>query len=360
MYEHNISSSNAAASGATNLFDSSYFVMNSAYAVYKVIENDGATASTVEPTSSSNSIFETSDGYRWKYMYSLTAAEIQKYLTTDFMPVSTDSTVSAAATDGSIESLTTVAGSGYTNGTYYAAVNGDGVNAGTSSGAIISFVVSGGVIVKFGIIFSSDTVVYDGGAGYRFGTVTLTDATVFTDAALTTNVSTNVINGGAAGAIQVVIGPKGGHGSNAVTELGGHYIMMNSQFVGAERDDLHIGNDFRNIFIASDPTTYGTSTVASDLTVRQTYASKLTGVSGTFSVDEKITQASTGAVGTVVEYDATNTILYFQQERYSDYGTTSTGVFALFSGANAITGSTSSATGTPDLTADSAVTLANW
>ena len=36
--------------------------MNSSYAVYKVIENDGATASTVEPTSTSNSIFETSDG----------------------------------------------------------------------------------------------------------------------------------------------------------------------------------------------------------------------------------------------------------------------------------------------------------
>jgi hypothetical protein len=135
--------------------------------------------------------------------------------------------------------------------------------------------------------------------------------------------------------------------------------MMNSQFVGAERDDLLVGNDFRNIFIVTNPTTYGTSTVASDDTVRQTYASKLTGVSGTFSADEKITQASTGAVGRVVEYDATNTILYYQQERYSDYGTNSTGVFALFSGANAITGSTSSATGTPDLTADAAVTLAN-
>ena len=66
MYEHNISSSNAANSGATNLFDSNFFVMNSSFAVYKVIENDGATASTVEPTSTSNSIFETSDGYRWK------------------------------------------------------------------------------------------------------------------------------------------------------------------------------------------------------------------------------------------------------------------------------------------------------
>ena len=56
--------------------------MNSSNAVYKVIENDGATASTVEPTSTSNSIFETSDGYRWKYMYSLTSSEALNFATT--------------------------------------------------------------------------------------------------------------------------------------------------------------------------------------------------------------------------------------------------------------------------------------
>ena len=37
-YEHNISSSNTANSGATNLFDSTFVVMNSSYAVYKVID----------------------------------------------------------------------------------------------------------------------------------------------------------------------------------------------------------------------------------------------------------------------------------------------------------------------------------
>ena len=85
MYEHNISSDNTSNSGATNLYDSTFVVMNSSYAVYKVIENDGATASTVEPTSTSNSIFETSDGYRWKYMYSLTSAETLNFMSTDFI-----------------------------------------------------------------------------------------------------------------------------------------------------------------------------------------------------------------------------------------------------------------------------------
>ena len=61
----------------------------------------------------------------------------------------------------------------------------------------------------------------------------------------------------------------------------------------------------------------------------------------------------------MVEYDSTNTILYYHQERYSNFGTTSTGAYTAFSGANVITGATSSATGTPDSSADSAVTLTN-
>jgi len=141
--------------------------------------------------------------------------------------------------------------------------------------------------------------------------------------------------------------------------LGGHYVIMNTLFIGAERDDLLTGNDFRNISIVTDPTTYGTSTVASDSTIRQTYATQLTSVSGTFTADEKITQATTLAVGKVVEWDSTNSILYYQQERFSDYGTTSVGAYIAFSGANAITGADSGATGTPDATSDSAVTLAN-
>ena len=129
---------------------------------------------------------------------------------------------------------------------------------------------------------------------------------------------------------------------------------------GAEADDILAGNDFRNIALVTDPTTYGTSTVASATTYRQVSALKLTSQSGTFTVDEKISQASTGAIGKVVEWDSTLGILYYQQERYADYGTISaSGSNTAFSGANAVTGASSSAAGTPDSTADTAVTLAN-
>jgi len=359
MYEDNISSSNLSSSGAANIYDSTFFFRTSDNRIYKVLDNNSGVAySGSEPTSESTSPFA-QGGYVLKYIYTITASEQTKFLTTDFMPVSTDSTVSAAATDGKIEAVIVTAGSGYTDGTYYVAVNGDGSSAGTSSGAIIGFTVSSNLIQNFGLTSGTDTIVYAGGAGYTYGTVTLTDATVFTDVTLETAVSSGDIDNGSGGAIQIVISPKNGHGYNAITELGGHYVIMNTLFIGAERDDLLTGNDFRNISIVTDPTTYGTSTVASDSTIRQTYATQLTGVSGTFTDDEKITQASTLAVGKVVEWDSTNSILYYQQERFSDYGTTSVGAYIAFSGANAITGADSAAAGTPDTTSDSAVTLTN-
>ena len=141
--------------------------------------------------------------------------------------------------------------------------------------------------------------------------------------------------------------------------MGGHFVIVNTTFSGAESDDILAGNDFRNVGIVVDPTNFGSSTVATASTVRQTYALKFASVSGTFTPDEKITQASTSAIGKVVEFDSSNNILYYQQERHADFGTSSTGAYVAFSGANAVTGATSGASATPDSTADSAVTLTN-
>ena len=95
MYKHNISSSNTATSGASNLFDSTFYFMTSDFRVYKVLDNNGGTAfSGSEPTSESTSAFALG-GYVLKYMYTISSSDAAKFLTTDFMPVSTDSTVSA-------------------------------------------------------------------------------------------------------------------------------------------------------------------------------------------------------------------------------------------------------------------------
>ena len=355
MYRPDYSASVTATSGATNLYDSTFYFMTSDFRVYKVLDNNAGTAySGTEPTSTSNAPFSLG-GYVLQYMYSLTSAQINSFLTADFMPVATDSTVSGAATDGAIDSLIVTGGSGYTNGTYYAAVYGDGTSQGTSSGAIVRITVSSGVIQAFGLTAGTDTTIHAAGSGYTFGTVNLASGYTFSDAALS---SASAI-GGSGGSISVVIGPKGGHGFNAVQELGGHYVMLGTTLTGAEGDDITTGNDFRKIGLVVDPNTYGTSSVASITTARMTYALKLTSQSGTFDVDEKISQASTGAIGKVVEWDSTNSILYYSQERFGDYGTNgTTGAYVAFSGANAVTGATSSATGTPDTSADAAVTLA--
>ncbi len=356
MYEHNISTSNTTTSGATNLYDSTFYFMTSAYKVYKVLDNNGGTAfSGTEPTATGNDPFA-AGGYVLQYMYTLTTSEVEKFLTTDFMPVSTDATVSAAAEDGSIDSLIVTGGSGYTDGTYYTAVYGDGTSAGTSSGAVVSIKVTSGAIVSFGMTAGTDTVLHADGAGYTYGTINLGDDYIFTNATLSTSGS---LGSGSGGSISVVVSPKGGHGKDAVKELGGHYVMLNTSLTQAENDDVTTANDFRRVGLVTDPYNYGTTTVATATTRRMTKAMKLSSVSGTFDGDEKVSQASTGAIGKVVEWDSSNNILYIVQERFGDYGTNgTTGAFVAFSGANQITGATSSAVGTPDSTADSAVTLA--
>ena len=355
MYKHNISSSSTSTSGASNLYDSTFYFLTSDNRVYKVLDNNsGAAYSGSEPTSESTSSFALG-GYVLKYMYSVTSAEAAKYLTTDYMPVSTDTTVSAAATDGQIESLVVTAGSGQTNGTYYAAVYGDGANQGTSSGAIVRITVSGGAIATFGLTAGTATTIHSGGTGYTYGTVNLGSGYTFSD----TGLSSASAIGGTGGAIEVMISPKNGHGYDAVVELGGHYVMSATTLTQAENDDITTANDFRQVGIVVDPTTYGTTTVASDSTSRQTYVVKMSSSSGTFEIDEKITQASTGSVGKVVEWDTSLSLLYFQQERFGDFGTNSTtGDNTAFSGANLITGGTSGATGTPSTTTET-VTLAN-
>jgi hypothetical protein len=215
MYEHDVSSGNTSTSGASNLFDSTFYFVTSTYNVYKILDNNGGTAyDGAEPTSTSTSPFELG-GYVLKYMYNITTTDIGKYVTTDFIPVATDSTVSAAATSGAIQSLRITAGSSYTNGTYYAAVYGDGTSAGTASGAIVRITVSGGSIAQFGLTAGTDTTVHAAGVAYTYGYVNLAAGYTFSDSGLT---STSAI-GGSGGAVNIIISPEGGHGNNAITEL---------------------------------------------------------------------------------------------------------------------------------------------
>ena len=82
------------------------YVRSSANNVYLCVDNNGGGTSTVEPSGTTTSEFTTSpDDYTWKYMYSLTSAETLNFMSTDFIHASTDSTVSAAAVDGALDTI---------------------------------------------------------------------------------------------------------------------------------------------------------------------------------------------------------------------------------------------------------------
>ena len=324
----------SANSGATSLFDATFYVVSSAFNVYKVLDNNGDAASTVEPTGTSTSILTTGDGYKWKYMYTLSASQQANFLSTDFMGVATNSTVASAAVDGAVNIVKIkTAGTGGTNGTHTSVpIRGDG-----SSGTVTVTISSNAV---------SAVTVTNAGSGYTFGYIRVADI--------------NSAGGGSLSGteLDVIIEPKGGHGKNALEELGAFFVMLNTSFTGTESSnsgDFTVANDFRKIFLLRDPQSGGSA--ASANTLRGTKAIRFASSPspGSFQVDEEINQASTGAVGKVVEYDSTNRILYYIQTRFNDKGLDTNGNLTAFSGANVVTGQTSSATGTPDADSDSAV-----
>ena len=310
-------------SGVSNLFDANFYVLTTDRNVYKVLDNNSNAASTVEPTGTATTVLATADGYKWKYMYTLSASQQSNFLSTDFMAVETNSTVSSAAVDGAIDVVKIkTAGSGGTNGTHTGiAIRGDGSNG------QVSVTVAGGVVTA--------VTVTNAGTGYTFGTISNAQIVAAGATSLT------------GAELDVIIPPKGGHGKNAVEELGGFYVMLNTSLEGTESGnsgDVTVANDFRKITLIRDPKSSGSAATAT--TLRGTKAINLTGVSGSYVVDEKITQATTGAIGKVVEWDSANNILYYIQTRHTDEGIDSNGNQTAFSGQNVVSGA-GGATGTP-------------
>jgi len=327
-YGHYVTGSSSsvitANSGATTLFDSTFYVLTEDFNVYKCLDNNSNANSTVKPTGTSTSILSTADGYKWKYMYTLSAAQRTNFLSTDFMAVATDSTVATANTDGAIDIVKIkTAGSGGSDGTHTGiAIRGDG-----SSGTVSVTISSGAV---------SAVTVTAGGSGYTYGYIRVADI--------------NTAGGGSLSGteLDVIIGPKGGHGENAIEELGGYFVMLNTNFEAAETSnsgDFTTANDFRRVTLMRDIDTGGSAATAT--TLRGTKAILVTSPSGTFTADEEINQATTGAVGKVVEWDSSNNILYYIQPRFNDQGLDSNGNLTAFSTTATITGQSSGATATP-------------
>ena len=305
----------------TNLWASTtlFYVLSSTNNVYKCMSNNGGVASTVEPSGTSNSEYSTGDGYVWKYMYSLTTTQITDFLTADFMPVTTNGTVSGAAIDGAVTQYKVMrGGAGYTSNTYSGqTLRGDG------SGATFDLVVSGGVVTAVTSVAA--------GTGYTFG-----DLNIDSIAGIGTP-STSAI-------VTPIIAPKGGQGFNAINELGGFYIMTNTTISGTEGGgDFVVDQDFRRVGIVLNPYNFGTSTVATASTLNALKSMTFSGTPGAFVADEPIS-APSGAAGICVSFDSTTKILKYIQTQWT--GVNAAGSEVAFVASDVVTGGTSSATGT--------------
>jgi len=348
------------ATGASSISDAKFYVMNSYYEVFKCLYNGEDPSNTTgqnateEPYTaggnydSATGLYTetTGAGYIWKYMYTIPTDDVLKFLSSDFMPIVLPANVSRTAVAGiavagAIDvALVENAGSGLpASQTLYTAIVGDG------TGGKVKFVTNGA-----GTITSAE--IEARGSGYTYGNVLLGNGNLFSNAGLSSAVTTGA---SAVGAIEVVLPPQGGHGSDQEVELNGKRVMTNIRLTYSEGSgDFPVDNDFRRIGIIQDPFNWGTTTFSTADTLSGLKAVKITGASADFSVDEKITQTVTGgtAEGTVVSWtlDSGSTTAGVLKYIQTSDAHTDQGVVRAFesNGSNAISGETSTASGNVD------------
>lgn len=95
------------------LLDKQYYVLTSAYHIFKCLDNNGGEPSTIQPTVLQTSPFTTSDGYQWKYMYSIDSVANTKFGTDSYVPIVANTVVSDAAISGIDVISVETSGAGY-------------------------------------------------------------------------------------------------------------------------------------------------------------------------------------------------------------------------------------------------------
>lgn len=280
-----------------DMYDRQWYVITDELNVYVCLYNNKDGDSTIKPTGFLTVPFTTSDGYTWKYMYTVSLGDSQKFLTNDYMPVKTlkvsDNTleqnrqmdVQQSAANGSIEIIeVNSVGSGYlglANGSVVAAstntiriadnvgeqplttdniYNGSSVYiiSGTGAGQLRRIVDYDGSTktltanTPFQTIANTDskivisptvTIIGDGtnAKAYsrlnQFGelsSITVIDrGTRYTEGKV--YITANTIHGFGAQA-NAIITPIGGHGADPVRELSADKVLLNVRFNDVEGD----------------------------------------------------------------------------------------------------------------------------
>ena len=279
----------------TTLTSNTFYVLDTQelpYKVYKCLWNNADAThvaganSTVAPstTGTTNNPVLTADGYVWQYMYTITTDDYT-YLTADWMPVKTDSTVSdhAANNAGKLSTVVplvvTAGGSDYNPAVdAAAAVEGDGTEATITAG---------------GITFSANAVANvsfnTGGSGY----------TTIDTISVTQSGSSNTAT------VRALIPPYPNHGHDPVKELGCVSVMLTTELAYAEphsNSSMTVVNEYRRVMLLQDPL-LANGSVANGTFYQQTYDCSLTSNTATFEPDDVVTVTNTTytVTGTVVD-----------------------------------------------------------
>ena len=318
MYRHDYSSSNpskVAKSG--RLYDSNYYVINSDYNVYICIDNgsdltptvgnsqDEPTFTDLEPSAAGTS----SDGYVWKYLFTVNPSDIVKFDSTEYIVVpndwdtTTNSQIQNVREAGNsevnfnqIKKVSIVdQGFGYT-GSELCDILGDG-----SGGKVL-------VTTKDGKIES--TTVTAGGSGYTYGIVNLKPLQ---------NGTSNFAK------LIPIIPPSRGHGYDIYQELGADKVLVYARFDDSTKD-FPTDAKFSQVGIIKNPSTYSSKNV---IYTGSEYSSlgaiKLTpsdNLRDNVSIGSTITQSNTDGTskGYLASYDQITGVIKYYQDRSLYFG----------------------------------------
>jgi hypothetical protein len=195
-----------------------FYIINRYNQVFKCLWNGNGNQSTFEPyfepgSYNTNGIYQNSDAYKWKYMYTVDTHLSVKFMDSSWIPVAANeyapNPIVTSEGYGALEVINVLnGGQGYdpTNSVISLVVTGDGTGA---SGFVSVNVSAGGTI--------SDIIINTPGQNYTYANAIITSA-----------------NGSGAILAANVVSPIGGHGFDPISELGCHNVMFSIEFNGAE------------------------------------------------------------------------------------------------------------------------------
>lgn len=300
-----------------------FYVINSSNEVFMCLHtaknSEGVKQSSiVEPTESlanayngTGNSFGTSDGYIWRYLYSLTAASINNFKTLEYIPVQkiynssfiTEEQQQKNLQDNAVggEILNIQIDSGGTG--YVFAPRIDIVGNGT--GGSFTAVVDDGKIVDVKVDSASNVVLH--GSGYDYVELEL--------------------SGGDA-SLRAVLGPRDGVNDDPVRTLRADKFMVNTEIQDDEDGTIPLAdpvNDFKQVMLLRNPLVYGTSqdsAFTANAGNAMNYLEIENVQNGPFGADQIIQNNDQSATAKVYWHDVVSTPnrLYYTQNHTTGFG----------------------------------------